>query len=710
MRSPDPRVAQASLAAVTADPALERSVVEAAIAGAAKSGKELNLLAAYLAEKPDGLTTGASDAPLVVGRVVDALRALGAVGLCKPRCARCGHERRLPYRTGAGRMCTGCYVRANAEECQQCGVRRPVVTRDAAGPVCQQCHAKDPATHETCGKCGRAAPVTARTPGGPVCPRCYQRPLARCDGCGRDAQIHSRRGGRALCDGCYTSPPGPCRLCGESSQLAVAAQHGQAGICYSCYEYPQVACASCGRVRPCSVRSELGPLCQACAPRPVRECRRCGRHLPAQRIDAEGAVCTGCYDHVHRRTCVRCGELCRPYEAETCARCVLRSRLSDLLGVAQGHPSDLQPLFDALVATDQPRSVLGWVRRSDGVEILARLARGEIPLSHEGLDSLGRSKPVDHVRGLLMAAGLLAEVDVRFERLEPWLEGLLLEVPSAHARLIRPFAVWRVFRRARRKADADGFTENGAKWARLRVRQALTFLEWLDDHGIELADLGQADVDLWLAGGTSTRYVVRDFLRWAADRGLVSANVDVPARQVLTPAAALDEDERWEQVEWLLSDEGVDLSLRVAGLLALLFGQHLSRVVRLRWGQVTIDGGVSLRLGSDDIRLPPRLDELVAELRAHTGHAAVLHGDWLFPGGTPGRPLTVEQLRKRLAGLGIVLRPTRQAALLQLASDLPAPVLSDLLGLHPNTAVEWVRTARGDWAAYAATGPSRRPE
>ena len=52
----------------------------------------------------------------------------------------------------------------------------------------------------------------------------------------------------------------------------------------------------------------------------------------------------------------------------------------------------------------------------------------------------------------------------------------------------------------------------------------------------------------------------------------------------------------------------------------------------------------------------------------------------------------------------MVLRPTRQAALLQLAAELPAPVLADLLGLHANTAVEWVRAARGDWSVYAASG------
>ncbi|MGW4411971.1 hypothetical protein ACWEJ6_48750 [Nonomuraea sp. NPDC004702] len=32
-----------------------------------------------------------------------------------------------------------------------------------------------------------------------------------------------------------------------------------------------------------------------------------------------------------------------------------------------------------------------------------------------------------------------------------------------------------------------------------------------------------------------------------------------------------------------------------------------------------------------------------------------------------------------------------------IASDLPAAILADLLGLHVNTAVHWVTYARGDW-------------
>ena len=46
--------------------------------------------------------------------------------------------------------------------------------------------------------------------------------------------------------------------------------------------------------------------------------------------------------------------------------------------------------------------------------------------------------------------------------------------------------------------------------------------------------------------------------------------------------------------------------------------------------------------------------------------------------------------------------PSRRAALTHLAARLPAAVLADLLGIHPNTAVRWVRAAGGDWTSYAA--------
>ena len=75
---------------------------------------------------------------------------------------------------------------------------------------------------------------------------------------------------------------------------------------------------------------------------------------------------------------------------------------------------------------------------------------------------------------------------------------------------------------------------------------------------------------------------------------------------------------------------------------------------------------------------------------------------WLFPGHHPGRPITPSRLGDRLTPLGIDARAGRRAALLQLGSQLPAPVLADALGITATTATDWVKAAGGDWANYAA--------
>ena len=76
---------------------------------------------------------------------------------------------------------------------------------------------------------------------------------------------------------------------------------------------------------------------------------------------------------------------------------------------------------------------------------------------------------------------------------------------------------------------------------------------------------------------------------------------------------------------------------------------------------------------------------------------------WLFPGGLPGKPITASQLGERLRALGIYAMPGRRAALTDLAAQLPAAVLSDLLHLSAGTAESrWTHDAEHTWAAYAA--------
>jgi hypothetical protein len=113
-------------------------------------------------------------------------------------------------------------------------------------------------------------------------------------------------------------------------------------------------------------------------------------------------------------------------------------------------------------------------------------------------------------------------------------------------------------------------------------------------------------------------------------------------------------------------------------------------------------------LGHERVLLPEPLGGLIRKLPTHqpvgvAGHLpAPSSAAWLLGGRQPDRPLHPLQLIRRLGELGIPTRATRNAALLQLAAEVPPTVLADLLGLHPHTAVAWVKATSGDWSRYAA--------
>lgn len=62
----------------------------------------------------------------------------------------------------------------------------------------------------------------------------------------------------------------------------------------------------------------------------------------------------------------------------------------------------------------------------------------------------------------------------------------------------------------------------------------------------------------------------------------------------------------------------------------------------------------------------------------------------------------------RLREHGIKTRSTRNTAIITLASDLPVPILAELLGLHITTAERWVGYARRDWTAYLTVRDSEQ--
>ncbi|WP_407109820.1 hypothetical protein ACE1N8_02880 [Streptomyces sp. DSM 116494] len=172
------------------------------------------------------------------------------------------------------------------------------------------------------------------------------------------------------------------------------------------------------------------------------------------------------------------------------------------------------------------------------------------------------------------------------------------------------------------------------------------------------------------------------------------------------PHQAMDEEARWATARRLLHDDTLKSEDRFAGLLLLLYAQWPAAISRLTVDHIEeSDGAVRIRLGAVPVDLPGPVAELALhQVAVRRSHAVLARTDspWLFPGGQPGRPISVWAMGERLRKLGIRLAETRSTALFQLATELPAAVLARTV------AVKWQRAAAGDWASYATDVSSRR--
>ncbi len=270
--------------------------------------------------------------------------------------------------------------------------------------------------------------------------------------------------------------------------------------------------------------------------------------------------------------------------------------------------------------------------------------------------------------------------------------------------ILRTYANWRLFPRLRRKIDRNLLTDSGIKWCQTRLRVAAAFLSWLRESDILLQSCSQHHIDAWLSSSPSTAYGIRDFVRWTWSRRF-SRKLTVPRRSIKLPAAAIDEKQRWAEVERLLHDNALPLDLRLSALLGLVFGQHLSRICLLTVENVTRKGSkIYVKFGKDDVVMPPDIARLVnqqAQISEQNPKGLMPNEQrWLFPGQGFGTHLTPDALGRRLTALGIYMRPARNAALMHLAARLEPVILAQMLNLHENVAAEWCRAAGRTFNKY----------
>lgn len=644
---------------------------------------------------------------------VQQLRALlAAEGFCEPaRCARCGEPRLLRHRSSAGRVCTHCYGVENAESCAECGRTRAVAWRDADGkPWCGECRRNHPATAQPCSVCGEVGPI-AVSRDKPVGVCCYEPPAEVCVGCGETRPVWARRDDGPRCRRCFNHPLVACVRCGERRRIPTRRVAGRKGWCVRCCRTPLTAddrgalldgelhCADCGETRKLQGYLPDGARCSTCYDRALRRREVCSECDEVRRVFFHPAVCGDCLGVDVGHVCADCGAEDRLYANGRCPTCELAVRAEESFAGSDAS----RAVAERIKRSSNPRSALRWLDSSASARTLGQLLdHGQV--THDSLDGLYEQHPetpkaarhdIEYARSLLTAAEVLpprSELQIRFVR---WAEASLAEVASPRDRwLLKRFVRERLLPTVARHELAGKATTGTVRWAQARLRAALHLLAWLTPTG-GLEQFNRARLDEWVAGGSS-RYTARDFVLWAVREQLCDLPAKaVPKRITMDVAAFADHDGRVAIARDLLDGQGHPPDLRVAGLLVVLYGQHLSRIVNLRRTDVRLNP-TRLQLGDDWLRTP---DPLGQHIKAHLSGLPE-GGEWVFPGIRPGDHISEDALSRKLTAVGIRARPMRNAALFHLSASVQPHTLYRLLGLHPNTAVEWGRVAGSIYVSY----------
>lgn len=676
-------------AVLAVDPQLRAEAVAGLVEQVTPQRQQRRVLAGAVTSDP-AWATGSTVAPPVIERLIGALAGLGTDRFEPPRCGTCGRARRSIGRdAGGARICKACEARHRRRaDCADCGSTKPIGKRlDDGTALCHPCWRNRPDQRRECADCAEPRQVQSHLPDGrSVCPRCYMRrargfgtapaeATAVCIDCGREG----------FCVGITTGAP----------------------RCKRCYPARTAPCASCGRDQRVAVVWADRPYCDQCRGHILDRsgtCEHCGQQRRIDPRNTNGhAWCSTCAGLPPLSLCSRCGTEARLWERGRCRACAVQLRLDSLLAAAPpAVAGQLAPLRAAVAADPRLIGDPDWFHQPTG-RLLTQLFDGAVAVSHDSLDALG-TRPAQHLRHLLVTAGVLAPRDETLAGLERWLAALLETIEHPDDRhTIDTYATWHVLRRRRARAARTG-PGGDATAARRTISSATELLAWLRDHHTSLDKLTQADIDLWVASGPPSRRSARTFLRWAAARRIAPpVKIHIPSHR--HPTATITADTYQAVITRLVNDTTLPGAERAAGLLVGLYAQPVSRIVRLHSDHVTTTaaGHVTLALGRHHIELPPVLAELITDLIEQRPHGTSTTPRWLFPGSHPGRPITPDWLAARITSHGLPVDTLRAIALLDLAAEVPAAFLADLLGISPQTAVRWAQASGGEWTNYVAT-------
>jgi hypothetical protein len=703
----------AAVAAV--EPHLPWKAIAAALASSATTTKQVRAIARHLAEQSDALLDGPTSTLAPLDRLVRVLLAAGAkrITVRDPVCAGCGRQQPRHTRRDGG-LCSGCYARSQRRACARCGRPMRPNRRDEQGrPWCVTCVVAQRRREEHAVLAQQLADQVHATIADDLDRQAVLEVIERA------APRHHDR--RVL----LAHLPQPQPWTGHLPVLVARLVNAlaEAGATRS---LPVLACHDCDQ--PAGTPASLTRdriRCGQC----VRRCPGCGRdaRLPGER------VCHRCRKDYHRRrgTCADCardevvlddqnrcwpcgqrarrrcglchgdGRLTRQDGLEICLACALRRDLDQL--VPNDGEGPWRRLRAAILAAN-PLTTRWWLAKQRTTTVLAGLRSGEVPLEHAALDQLQPGRDLEHLRALLVTAGILPPDPTRpLTRVTRDLDRLLANIAEPDGRGVRAWLAWQVLPRLRRLAGDGRDITTAALGARATLKQVVAFLAQLHADGQQLSTCRQQDLDAWLAGRIANRYRIRPFLAWAQQRRHLAAALQLPPSYRGQPEQPTDAEHRWTLARRLVTDDTIDPAARVAAALVILYAQPLARVAALTTTHVHRDGErVTVALGPDQLELPEPFATLISSLPRSRADSPAAHlpTAWLFPGSRPGRHLGPVALARWLRELDIQPVPMRLSALNQLAAELPPGILSSMLGIRPTTSARWTGLSGGNWTHY----------
>jgi hypothetical protein len=160
---------------------------------------------------------------------------------------------------------------------------------------------------------------------------------------------------------------------------------------------------------------------------------------------------------------------------------------------------ELRGLHDNLAHSNRPNLVLAWLNKTTTASVLHELGTGQRALSHAALDQLPTSKPIEHLRAILVATNTLPPRDEHLVRLERWIARTLEDRNDSEQRqVLHRYAVWHLLRRLRFRNNGAHATYSQVVTVRRHVRAAIALLDGLTMRDRTLADARQGDLDAWL--------------------------------------------------------------------------------------------------------------------------------------------------------------------------------------------------------------------